>query len=70
MLAEGSHNAAAKSHYDELNGKIEQLSNLIHVVLMEFILPATVVPALLLTIVNFFIYDLKDESYFMPIPIW
>lgn len=29
----------------------------------------TVLPALMLTLVNYFVYDLRDESYFLPFPV-
>lgn len=40
---------------------------------MKFVFPATIIPTVLLTIAahtNYFIYDLKDDSYFMPVSIW
>lgn len=45
---------------------IEKLSKLFHIVFVELSLIGFVACSLAITAVNYFIYDLKDESYYLP----
>lgn len=49
--------------------KIEQISKVINFILLKLCAPGVVLPALLVTSINFLIYDLGDKSYFLPLPI-
>lgn len=69
-FAEGSHDVATESHYIELNAKIERISRIIDFLMMKLMFPAFIVPAVIITLVNYFIYDLKGESYFIPFSVW
>lgn len=61
----GVHSTAA---YEEIIGKIERLSEIFCyalLVTLEFLMP----PALIFTIVNYFIHDLEEESFYLLYPI-
>lgn len=55
--------------YNEMNEKIERISKLVYTIFVEASIVGLVLPPLLITLVNYFIYDLKDESYFLPTPV-
>lgn len=69
-FAEGSNDFALKSQYSDLNEKIERISKMIDFVMMKLLFPAFIVPAVMITVANYFIFDLKGESYFIPFSIW
>lgn len=69
-FAEGSNDFATKFQYNELVEKIERVSKVIDFVMMKLLCPGFVIPAVMVTLVNFFFYDLKGESYFIPFSIW
>lgn len=48
--------------YDELNAKIERLCKWLYIALVRVALAGTMLPPLLITLVNYYIYDLGDES--------
>lgn len=52
-----------------INERIERRSELIYSVLIKSSVAGAILPALLLTTVNYFIYGLGKESYFLPFPI-
>lgn len=53
----------------EINEKIERRSELIYFVFTKLSVPGVILPALLLTTVNYFIYGLDKESYYLPFPL-
>lgn len=53
--------------YDKLNEKIELTTKVIHFILFKLTFIGAIIPALLLTIINHFIYHLGDESFILPI---
>lgn len=53
----------------ELNEKIERMSKLVYSIFVEASLVGLVIPPLLITLVNYFVYDLSEESYFLPTPV-
>lgn len=55
--------------YIELSGKIEFTCKLFDIVFVKVTLASIILPQFLITVVNYFIYDLKDESYFFSIPM-
>ena len=61
--------ATSTSIYIELNEKIEFICKLLHVVSVHLTVNGVMVPQLLITVINYFIYDLKDESYFLSFPV-
>lgn len=52
--------------YDKALVKIEKIAGLIYVAIAKLTIPGIVVPALLITTINYFVYDLGDESFFLP----
>lgn len=55
--------------YVKLNEHIEYGSEILYLIMVKISAPGCVVPHLLLTIVNYFIFDLDDESYVLPFPV-
>lgn len=55
--------------YSELNEKIEQMTYLLYILVVKASLIMTFPSALLVTAINYFIYDLGAESYFLPVPL-
>lgn len=53
----------------KLNGKIERMSQLIHFMLAKLTFVGCVLPDLILTTINYFIYNLNDESFHLSIPM-
>lgn len=65
FLPTGVHSAG---EYAEIIEKIERLSKVFcyaMLITLGFLMP----PALLFTIINYFIYDLKNESFYLLYPI-
>lgn len=64
----GASNAISRCLYNELNVKIEHTSHLIYfgIVVLTFI--GCMIPALLITMVNYFIFDLEEASFYLPFP--
>lgn len=52
-----------------MDGKVEKMSKMIHLILTKFTVKGVVVPALISTVFNCFINDFNDESYVLPFPI-
>lgn len=65
----GSEDSNSKAKYIELIEKIERLSQLIHLGVIKLTVPSVVVPALLITLINFFVHNLGAESFFLPFPV-
>lgn len=55
--------------YSELNENIEQVTNVLHFIAVKIVLVFTLVPALFVTIINYFIYDLNDAAYVLPFSV-
>lgn len=58
----------AKSIYSELNLKIEKMCDFIYFALVDVSLVGFLLPALLITLINYYVYDLNEESYLLPSP--
>lgn len=56
-------------YYGELNGKIEKISRILHFCCVFLTEIATIVPFLIVTIINYMIYDRGDESFYLPFPV-
>lgn len=59
----------SRSTYIELNAKIEQMCEKIYFFMVKVPRTGMVLFPLLTTITNYFILDLKDESYILPTPL-
>lgn len=55
--------------YLELNEKIERMSKVVYSIFVEASVVGLLLPPLLITLVNYFIYDLKSESFALPTPV-
>ena len=62
----GSLKAASKTIYIELNEKIERMSELAYLLMVQLTVPGVMFPALIITATNHFILDLGKESFFLP----
>lgn len=68
-LRTGSNDLTRKIMDMELNDKIEWISRWIYFLQVKVTIAAFVLPAVLITLINYFVLDKKDRSYFLPIPI-
>lgn len=59
----------ARIMYIKVNERIEQWNKIIYCISAEISCAGVVLPPLLITSVNYFIYDLKEESYLLPFPV-
>lgn len=55
--------------YNELNEKIERISQLIYTLFVKITPAGIVLPGLFITLTNYFVYDLKEDSYYFTFPI-
>lgn len=55
--------------YIEMNEKVERISRLVYTIFVEASMAGLLIPPLLITLVNYFVYDLNEESYFLPTPV-
>lgn len=60
-----SHDPALMAMYKMIAAKFERLSNLAHLIMVKFTIVTFVLPPLIITGVNYFIYDLAAESYIL-----
>lgn len=58
----------AKSTYNDLIVKIEKMCDFMYFVLVDVSLVGFLLPALLITLINYYVYDLNEESYILPAP--
>lgn len=64
-----SENAASKIMYSKMNESIELMSLVMNII-MSLCAPSGIVPPfLLLSAINYFIYDLGPESFILPWPV-
>lgn len=52
--------------YNELNATIETVCRVIYITLTQLTIPGIFLPFFLITVVNYFVYDLGDKSYYVP----
>lgn len=64
-----TNSVSISTDYNRLSVKIEQMSKFIRYTLVDLTFTAMVLPPIILTSINYFIYDLNDESYFLPFPV-
>lgn len=65
----GSDNLAFKTMDIELNDKIERITTVMYVLQVTATMAAILVPAVLFTLMNYFIFNQNDQLYFLPIPL-
>lgn len=66
QLELGIRNSGTSTKYDELAENIETVLKLFHVVLVKLSFIGISSSNLIVTTVNYFIFDLGDESYYLP----
>lgn len=64
-----SHNPILKDKYGKINARIDRMSKICCIILVEFSMPAIVIPSTLLTLVNYFVFNLGDDSYMLTMPV-
>lgn len=64
----GSQNANLKASYAKLSDKIEQITKLLYFVQIQISVPLNMLPPLLITLGNYYILDMQNESFVMPFP--
>lgn len=62
-LQHGSSDTTERPNYDELNEKIEQISKWMHLALVKISFPLKVLGPLFITLVNYFVKGMGDDSY-------
>lgn len=65
----GWSNKCSATLYTQTNQDIEKVCEIIYLIMTKLSVAGTILPPLLLTAVNYFVYDLHDESYFLPFPV-
>lgn len=69
MLDLGAQNSTSKIMYTQVNAKIERNTEI-----SMYILNITVCSGMFATLcecyVNYYIFDLKEDSFIMPVPTW
>lgn len=65
----GMTDSVSKMKCNKLNEKIERISKLIYFILVKLTPVGIILPALQITLINYFIHDLKDDSYFLSFQI-
>lgn len=55
--------------YQALNEKIERTSKLMFMILMKIVVPVTLVPPFIISVVNYYMLELGEESFRTPTPI-
>lgn len=68
-LFAGLTNADAWDNYIRLNAQIELISQVLYYLATRFALIGLMSPSLLVTLVNYFYYDLGNESYYLSCPL-
>lgn len=55
-----------QSKYKEINVKIERISKFFHFLLTKFTVAVIIFPCAIITIVNYFYFDLGNDSFYLP----
>lgn len=69
MKCIGSSDVAFKTIDMKTNDKIEGISMIIYFVQVKITMAALMLPAMLITLLNYFIFNEKDQSCVLPFPI-
>lgn len=62
----GQQNPMSQRIYSELNEKIERFTTLMHLFMVKFSIAGIVLPAVFVTFLNYYVYHLDDESFYLP----
>lgn len=69
FLSLGSLNPVSKAQYVHLSDRIERMSIFFHFILTKLTLMGVVIPSGIITINNYYIKDLGEESFFLPVSV-
>lgn len=61
-------NACSKPIYAETIRSVEKMTEIVYFATVYLTIPAVMMPSCLITVYNYFILDLKEESFFLPLP--
>lgn len=64
----GAYNPDSRSMYHSLTEKIERVFRFMDIFIVKICFVGVVAPPLIRTSVNYFVYDMRDESFYMPLP--
>lgn len=59
-------NSDLTNKYIEVNDKIEFVSKIYDIAILKLTPIGVVIPSAMLTVANYFVYDLGEASYFLP----
>lgn len=69
LLFTGVQNSTTRrTEYKKLIKTIEYICELFFLALMKISIPAIMTSALIVTLINFIIFDLGDDAYYLPFP--
>lgn len=69
VVTVGCENSATKTMYSELNTKIEQATRAFYFIGVKVTTLFSSIPFAILTLYNYFVSDLGDESYYLSVPV-
>lgn len=64
----GMNNRMSKLKYTDVNQKIERVTEILYFIIVKLNIPGCVIPPLIATMVNYYIYKLGDESFYLGAP--
>lgn len=65
----GSQNPIQKIEYSRLNLRIERISGIFHFLMIRLTTAGVVLPSLIIAVVNYFIFDLAEDLFYLPCPL-
>lgn len=69
FLPTGWHESISRTMYAIINGKIEKVSKYLNMIQIKIIIPISILPSVITTIVNYYIFDLGSDSFILPFPM-
>lgn len=66
----GSFDLVSFTLYYAMDEKIERTSKLIHLILTKIVVPVSLIPPFIGSMANYYIFNLGEESFVLPCPIW
>lgn len=65
----GSNDPQSQAKYHAMNKKIEKMSKLVELLLLKINIPAVMLPVAAISLINYYIYNLGEESFSLPCPL-
>lgn len=65
----GASDTVSRQIYDESAKKIEHMFRLIDMIVVKVSVFGMMIPPLINSIINYYVYDLQDESFLIPRPM-